>query len=139
MGLDPQDNTNGPKGRASLRLPLKITMVSWWALAQTLGPILLLSAAAIFGALHFVRSAPPRTLTISSGPKGSTFETFAEGYRKVLARSGIELKIIQSEGSIDNLNRLSDPKAHVDIALVQSGLSVNDDTSDLVSLGSVFY
>jgi TRAP-type uncharacterized transport system substrate-binding protein len=139
MGLDTQDNTNGPKGRASLRLPLKITMVSWWALAQTLGPILLLSAAAIFGALHFVRSAPPRTLTISSGPKGSTFETFAEGYRKALARNGIELKIVASEGSLDNLNRLSDPKAHVDIALVQSGLSVNDDTSDLVSLGSVFY
>ena len=134
-----QDNMNGPREKASVRLPLKITRVSWWALAQTLGPLLLVSAAVIFATLHFVHSAPPRTLTISTGPKGSTFETMAQGYRKILARNGIDLKIINSEGSIDNLNRLSDPKAHVDIALVQSGLSVSEDTSGLVSLGSVFY
>src|SRR5579872_2858627 len=131
MGIDSQDNASRPKGRASLRLPLKITTVSWWALAQTLGPILLLSAAVIFAMLHFVHSAPPRTITISTGPKGSTFATLAERYRKILARNGIELRLIESEGSIDNLNKLSDPKSHVDIALVQSGLSVNEDTSDL--------
>jgi TRAP-type uncharacterized transport system substrate-binding protein len=139
MTLDPQDSTNEPKRTRALRLPLKITTVSWWALAQTLGPILLLSAALIFAMLHFVHSAPPRTLTISTGPKGSTFATLAERYRKILARNGIELRMIESEGSIDNLNKLSDPKSHVDIALVQSGLSVNEDTTDLVSLGSVFY
>ncbi len=108
-------------------------------MVQTAGPILLLTAAAVWAAVHFVNSAPPRTLTMSSGPKGSTFEMNAQRYRKILARSGIELKLIESAGSIDNLSRLSDRKSHVDIALVQSGVALDGEAGDLVSLGSMFY
>jgi TRAP transporter TAXI family solute receptor len=137
----PVHRRRGPK----LRLPLKITTISWWDLAHTLGPILLASAAAIWLALHFVRPAPPRTLTMSGGPKGSTFETVAERYRGILAENGIDLKVIPSAGSLQNLDRLSDPQAHVDIALVQAGITEaavarqGSNTSDLVSLGSMFY
>jgi TRAP-type uncharacterized transport system substrate-binding protein len=127
------------KPRVSLRLPLKIRAVSWRDVAETLGPILLLGAIAILVTLHYVRPAPPHTLTMSSGPKGSNFQRIAELYQKSLARSGIKLKIIESEGSLDNLNRLSDAKSGVDITLVQSGISGTRDSSDLVSLGSVFY
>jgi TRAP transporter TAXI family solute receptor len=138
----------GPARRrqgAKLRLPLKITTISWSDLAHTLGPILLVSAAAIWLALHFVRPAPPRSLTMSGGPKGSSFQTIAERYRAILAENGIELKVIPSAGSLQNLDRLSEPHAHVDIALVQSGLTEKaaarqgSNTSDLVSLGSMFY
>ena len=128
---------------AKLRLPLKITTISWWDLAHTLGPILLSSAAAIWLALHFVRPAPPHTLIMSGGPKGSSFETVAERYRAILAENGIDLEVIPSAGSLQNLDRLSDPHSHVDIALVQAGITeaarqgVN--THDLVSLGSMFY
>ena len=139
MGLDPQASENKPRRRVSSYLPLKITTVSWRDLAETLGPILLLSAAAILLALHYVRPAPPHTLTMSSGPKGSTFETVAEQYQKILKRNGIELKIVNSEGSLDNLNRLCDGRSGVDIGLVQSGISECADTSDVVSLGSMFY
>ena len=131
--------TSADKGRSASFLPRKITTVSWWALAQTLGPILLVGALGVWAALHFVRSAPPHTLTISSGPKGSNFETVAERYRKILARSGIDLRIVESAGSIENLKRLEDPKSHVDIALVQAGLADSADNGDLVSLGSMFY
>ena len=136
---DPSPIAPEAKRKAALRLPLKITVVSWWALAQTLGPFLLLAALSLWAAVHFVRSAPPHTLIMSGGPKGSTFATNAEKYRKILARNGIELKIIESEGSLENLNRLADPKSHVDIALVQSGLPANSETNDLESLGSMFY
>src|SRR6185437_6985939 len=128
---------------AKLRLPLKITTISWWDLAHTLGPILLASAAAIWLALHFVRPAPPHTLIMSGGPKGSSFETVAERYRAILAENGIDLEVIPSAGSLQNLDRLSEPHSHIDIALVQSGITeaarqgVN--TQDLVSLGSMFY
>lgn len=122
-----------------MRPPLKITAVSVWALAQTLGPILLVAALAIWAALHFVQSAPPRSITISTGPAGSAFETVAERYAKLLARSGITLKVIQSQGSIENLARLSDRKSHVDIALVQAGLPQSDVVGNLVSLGGMFY
>jgi TRAP-type uncharacterized transport system substrate-binding protein len=134
-----QKSEKRSKPGGSLRLPLKIRAVSWSDLAETLGPILLVSAIAILATLHYVRPAPPHTLTMSSGPKGSNFETIAERYQKILARSGIKLKIIESAGSLDNLNRLTDAKSGVDITLVQSGISGSGDTSDLVSLGGVFY
>jgi TRAP-type uncharacterized transport system substrate-binding protein len=117
----------------------KFTAVSAWALAQTLGPILLVAALAIWSALHFVQSAPPRSITISTGPAGSAFETVADKYAKLLARSGVTLKVVQSRGSIENLERLSDRKSHVDIALVQAGLPQSESATDLVSLGGMFY
>jgi len=128
---------------AKLRLPLKITTISWWDLIHTLGPILLASAAAIWLALHFVRPLPPHTLTMSGGPKGSSFEHFAEKYQAFLATDGIELKIIPSAGSLQNFQRLTEPHSHIDIALVQAGITETavkgGSTADIVSLGSMFY
>lgn len=137
----PAHRRRGPK----LRLPLKITTISWWDLLHTLGPILAASGLAIWLALHFVRPAPPRSLTMSGGPQGSSFETYAERYRAILAENGIRLKIVPSAGSLQNLDRLGDPHSHFDIALVQSGLTEAEaarqgsNTADLVSLGSMFY
>jgi TRAP-type uncharacterized transport system substrate-binding protein len=139
MQADPQAKPSAARNGLASRLPLKIATISWSDLAQTLGPILLLSVAAILLALHFVRPAPPHTLTIASGPKGSTFANIAGRYRKILARSGIDLEIVESGGSADNLHRLLDAHSRVDIALVQSGLAADADSSDLVSLGSLFY
>jgi TRAP-type uncharacterized transport system substrate-binding protein len=129
----------GLKNKVSGLMPSRVTNISWLALVQTVGPPVLVCAVLVWAALHFVRAAPPHTLTISSGPKGSSFETIAQSYNKILARSGIQLKVIPSEGSLDNLNRIADPKSHIDIALVQSGLTTNADTDDLESLGGVFH
>ncbi|HEV2441580.1 MAG TPA: TAXI family TRAP transporter solute-binding subunit [Steroidobacteraceae bacterium] len=143
MESNPEPGRAPQRRGAKLRLPLKITTISWSDLLHTLGPILLASAAAIWLALHFVRPLPPHSLTMSSGPKGSSFEAVAEKYRAFLAQNDIELKIIPSAGSLQNLERLTDPHSHVDVALVQAGLSESGqqtgDTSDLVSLGSMFY
>jgi TRAP-type uncharacterized transport system substrate-binding protein len=139
MSADPKSPTDRSPKAAAARLRLKIMTVSWWDLAQTLGPILLLGAIAILLAVHYVRPAPPHTLTLTSGPKGSRFATVAEQYRKILARNGITLRIVESEGSMDNLRRISDPHSGVDIALVQSGLASGDESDDLTSLGSMFY
>src|SRR3974390_3530875 len=99
MQADPQAKPSVSRNGLASRLPLKIATVSWSDLAQTLGPILILSVAAILLALHFVRPAPPHTLTIASGPKGSTFANIAGRYRKILARNGIDLEIVESGGS----------------------------------------
>jgi TRAP-type uncharacterized transport system substrate-binding protein len=144
MGESSSESTGTDRRRgAKLRLPLKITTISWWDLVHTLGPILLASAAAIWLALHFVRPLPPHTLTMSGGPKGSSFENFAEKYRAFLATDGIQLKIIPSAGSLQNFQRLTEPHSHIDIALVQSGItetaSKGGSTADIVSLGSMFY
>ena len=94
--MEPKPESGHARRRhgAKLRLPLKISHISWADLAHTLGPILLASAAAIWLALHFVRPLPPHTLVMSGGPKGSSFENFAERYRAILAEEGIDLKIV---------------------------------------------
>ena len=122
-----------------IRIPVRFTKVSWRDLAATLGPILLIGLATIWAALWFVHPAPPNTITITGGPEGSVFQTTAEKYRKILARDGVTLKILPSQGSLENLKRLNDPAFHVDLGFVQDGVSAEIPTDDLVSLGSIFY
>jgi TRAP-type uncharacterized transport system substrate-binding protein len=136
------DNSNGPKARkveAARRGLLKlraVSLVSWRDAIATLSPIVLISGLAIFATLHFVRPAPPRSLTIAGGPEGSNFRAVAEQYRAILARNDVELKIVASRGSADNLQLIADHK--VDIALVQSGVTLAEKPRGLVSLGTMF-
>lgn len=101
--------------------------------------ILLLSFAAISAIFIFMNAAAPDTITIASGPLGSTFQTTAEKYKKILAKSGVTLKILPSEGSLDNFNKLSNPKIDVDIGFVLGGQIDSAKTDNLVSLGSISY
>lgn len=144
MEPDRTSGTSRQPAAGRLRLPLKITTISWWDLTHTLGPILLASAAAIWLTLHFVRPAPPHSITISAGPPGSSFALLAQRYRAILARNGITLNILPSAGSMQNLERMRARHSHVDIALVQAGgdpgaASGQAGEGDLVSLGSMFY
>ena len=134
-----QDNKDHTRGIGPIRFPVRIVRLSWRDLAVTLGPILLISAAAIWVALYFVRPAPPDTLIFTSGPDGSTFQTFAGKYREILARNGVTLEILPSKGGLENLERLSDPKFAVDVGIVQGGLAAGKNIEDLVSLGSIAY
>ena len=117
---------------------LRVQSISWRDLAATLGPVVLISAAAIAATMHFIRPAPPSSLTMAGGPEGSNFRRTAERYRAILQRNGIELRIVPSKGSLDNLNLLTDPGSGIDIALVQAGVTSDGDTGDLISLGSMF-
>ena len=102
---------------------------------------LLLAISLVVGvvAFAFLNSAPPTTLTMASGPDGSAFRLSAEQYRKILAREGVTLKVLPSQGSRDNLARLSDPKSKVDVGFVVGGESAASGVSHLVSLGSLSY
>ncbi len=106
---------------------------------QAAAPIVLVGLAVACAVFYFVRSAPPRELTIAAGPAESTFARMAKRYQPLLARNGITLKILETDGSRDNLAKLEDPKARVDIAFVQAGLTPGDDHPGLNSLGSMFY
>lgn len=103
------------------------------------GPTLLVIAAAVLVTIYFILPGTPQSLTISTGPKGSILQTVAEKYVPILARDGVKLRILTSAGSAQNLARVADPHSGVDAALVQDGVTTTADTSDLVSLGSLFY
>jgi hypothetical protein len=81
----------------------------------------------------------PNSITIASGPKGSAFERYAERYRKILAREGVTVRVLPSEGSRDNLRKLSDSNAAVDAGFVLSGEAEQADARGLMSLGSINY
>ena len=91
------------------------------------------------GLFWFIYSAPPRTLTITSGPPGSSVEHYAEAYRDILSSNHVTLKILPSQGSIENLQRLENPDVRVDIGFVQAGESSDGKRVKLFSLGSIAY
>ena len=118
---------------------IKIPRVSWRDLLVTVVPFVVLLLAAFWIAARFVHPAPPDTIAIAAGPKDSSFDRFAQRYAKILARQGVTLKILPTEGALENLRRLSDPKAQVDVGFVQGGLASRVEGADLMSLGSIFY
>ena len=87
----------------------------------------------------FVSSAAPNIITIAAGPVGSTFHNTAEKYKKILAKDGVTLKILATDGSMDNLKKLSDAKVAVDVGFVLGGEAKAEEIERLYSLGSVSY
>jgi TRAP-type uncharacterized transport system substrate-binding protein len=104
-----------------------------------LSAALLTIAAIALAVFLFFYLAPPNTIILTSGPKGSSFEKTAERYAKILKRKGVTLKILPSEGSVENIKRLADPSSKVNIGFVQGGVYKDIKTDKLVSLGSVSY
>ena len=105
----------------------------------TISALILIALVAVLIIFLFIRSAPPKTIIMTSGDDDSMFYKIADKYAKVLARNGVKLKIIKSEGSLENLQRLSNPSYRVDVGFVQAGLANGQKLDKLVSLGSVAY
>lgn len=122
-----------PRRRLHLRA---VSLVSWRDAVATVFPIVLICAAAVFVTMHFIRPAPPGHLKIAGGPEGSNFRNVANKYRDILARDGIDLQVVASRGSADNLDLVATNQ--VDIALVQAGVTRKEPTKGLVSLGTMF-
>ncbi|SAL66567.1 TRAP-type transport system periplasmic component-like protein [Caballeronia cordobensis] len=141
---DPGDDPDVPsRRRPQPKIVARFVAISWRDLALTFGPILLVCAAALWLAVRLIQPAPPSTLTIAAGPKGSSFWNSAQKYKAILARNRVTLDVLETQGSLDNLTRLDDPKSNVDVGFVQGGLTkpgtTNDQHGNLESLGSVSY
>jgi TRAP transporter TAXI family solute receptor len=101
-------------------------------------PILILLVAGFAVASRFVNPAPPRQVRMAAGaPQGAYAET-AKRYRDILARDGITLEVVTTQGSLDNLRLLQATTGGVDVAFVQGGTG-SPDLSGLASIGSVFF
>jgi TRAP transporter TAXI family solute receptor len=100
-------------------------------------PLLLLILAGFWFASRFIKPAPPDTLTITTGADHAAYQYYASRYKAILARNGIKLKELPSEGSVENLKRLKDPGVAVDVGLIQGGTGAGADEDGLVSLGSL--
>ena len=86
-----------------------------------------------------VQPAPPRSVTMSTGPVDGAYHTFALRYRAHLARYGVDLILKQSNGSLENLARLRERRDGVQVALVQGGITTASEAPGIMTLGSLFY
>jgi TRAP-type uncharacterized transport system substrate-binding protein len=91
---------------------------------------------ALFAAL---RPLPGRDVSIAIGTAGSAYANIAGRYREILARDGVRLHLVPTNGAVENLERLRDARAGVDAGFVLGGTTSEQESPDLVSLGTVFY
>ncbi len=101
-------------------------------------PALLLLGGGFWLASRFIQPAPPHVLVLSSGGEGGAYQLFSARYKAILARNYIELKELPSPGAVENLRRLRDEQSPVDVAFLQGGVGMGQDTAGLVSLGSLY-
>lgn len=103
------------------------------------GPLVVLTIAALVLSFWWLKPTPPRQVTLATGPAQSAYEAFGKEYRAALASDGIDVTLLPSEGSSDNLALLRSGQA--DLAFVQGGTNdlTADDREQLLSLGSLFY
>jgi TRAP-type uncharacterized transport system substrate-binding protein len=82
---------------------------------------------------------PQRTVAMATYPEGSLNAELVKRYREILAREGINVNLEPSAGAVEAIARLKNPKSETSIALVPGGLTTEQDSPQLVSLGTLFY
>ena len=117
---------------------IRYTLLSLRDLAIPAGPFLVLALALLVLAYWWLDPNPPKRVTLATGPAQSAYEEFGKRYAKILAQDDIEVRLLPSEGSAQNLQLLREGKA--DLGFVQGGTSESrpDDETNLESLGSLF-
>ncbi|MXU66032.1 TAXI family TRAP transporter solute-binding subunit [Oceanomicrobium pacificus] len=110
--------------RLALYLPVALALL-----------LILLAVAGFLARANILRLVPPEQVSIAAGRPGGGYYSFAEQYRDILARDGIEMTIVETAGSMDNSRLLA--TGEVDIALIQGGTPVSDAVG-LEALAAVF-
>lgn len=95
-----------------------------------------LIAALMVAAYQFVEPAPPNTLTIATASKEGAYFSFAKEYQKHFAEQKIKLEILETSGSVENLQLLTTEK--VELAFVQGGVGSSEEAPELRGLASVY-
>ena len=117
---------------------IRYTLLSLRDLAMSVGPFVVLAVTLLALAYWWLDPNPPKRVTLATGPAQSAYEEFGKRYAKILAQDGIEVRLLPSEGSAQNLQWLREGKA--DLGFVQGGTRELQaaDEENLESLGSLF-
>ena len=113
---------------------------------KKLGTYFLLSLAGLLATTTLIRVAvdhylptPPKTLMVTTGIKNGANEVFGKQYEAILARSGVALELVNSEGTGENLARLTDPKLNYQVGFASEGAVDRTQSKEIMSLGQVAY
>jgi len=100
------------------------------------GTALALFVVTSYAVWKVIPSALPKVVRLATGPKDGHYRVFGEALKRQLAEEGIELLLVETRGSGQNVELLE--KGEVDVALVQSGI-LSKNPLGLSSICSVFY
>lgn len=95
-----------------------------------------LVCVSVIAAYQFVEPAPPRSLKIAAAGKNGAYFKYAGQYRKFFAEEGIDLKIVETTGSVENLKLLND--GQVEIAFIQGGVGQSSEYPEFQGLASLY-
>lgn len=98
-------------------------------------PAVLITVAAFWFALKYVKPAPPKSFVISAASKGSPYYELALRFKERVEKKGVTLEVRESQGSFANLNALKDANSDVQAGIVQGGLANGIDAPNLNSMG----
>jgi len=111
---------------------------SWLSILKELWPLIFLLILAFSLLIWFAKPAPPNKVLMATGTDGS-YKALGEKYKTYFEKKGIKLELIETHGSIENLEHLIDRKDPIQSALVQGGMIASDHLAGVQSLGSVDY
>jgi TRAP transporter TAXI family solute receptor len=89
-------------------------------------------------ALIYFIPAPPSKISMLTGNKGGPFDYYGRQYREIFARSNVDLELRATNGAVENMELLKDPKSGIQISFMLSGISDGKHAPGLLSLGTVF-
>jgi TRAP transporter TAXI family solute receptor len=105
--------------------------------------VLALAALLLWMLFSVISPPPPKIIRISTGSESGAYYRFGKAYAERFKQHGIQLEVLTSNGTIENLARLDDntkDKAkRVDLAFVQGGVADAEKHPQLESLASVAY
>ncbi len=101
------------------------------------GPAAIITLAGFVAAWQYVDPAPPKRLRVASGSSEGAYYQHATRYRELLAEHGITLEVIETAGSVDNLERLQ--AGDCDLGFVQGGTASIEAIDSLESLASLYF
>jgi TRAP-type uncharacterized transport system substrate-binding protein len=93
----------------------------------------------VFGVLWTLIPAPPKSIAIATGFQDGLYYRFGERMQFSLKKEGVELQVVKTGGTQDNLALLADPKSGVDLAMIQGGVADVSQYPHFVSIAGMFY
>ena len=109
----------------------------WMERIGVVAPAILLTVLAFAIAYRFVQPAPPRHIVMATGAPDGVYYYYGRLYRDLMAREGIEVILVETAGSIANIDLLNQSKA--DVAFIQGGTRSDDGDTPLRSLASLYF
>ncbi|MEY2681076.1 MAG: hypothetical protein RL661_1307 [Pseudomonadota bacterium] len=123
-----------------IRIASHDEMLSWINMARKLWPLIVVLVLGLAALFSLAKPAPPRVVRLAVGHPPDYSNTIAQKYVAFFRANGIDLQLVETEGSFDSLRRVSDDKDPIQAAFVEGGIrDTHEAHKELMSLGSIGY